>query len=117
MKPADRAEIAELLRDETMSYRAIGRELGVSDWLIRKVARELDGDPRPMRQLRSRSEETTDDVSPVAGWLVFGTVVACLALAIWVGVRSTPSPDSRDFSTGFYTDSSTERRDIETDYN
>ena len=54
---ADRERIAELLEDDARSFRSIGRELGVSDWLVRKTARDLQGDPRPMRQRRSLPQE------------------------------------------------------------
>jgi transposase-like protein len=94
MSPDDRERIAELLQDPRLSYRAIGRELGISDWTIRKVARELDGDSRPMRQRRSHSDEIPpDEVSPVTGWLVFGGIVATIVLAIWAGSRWAPPPD------------------------
>jgi transposase len=89
----DRERIAELLEDETRSFRSIGRELGVSDWLVRKIARELDGDPRPMKQRPSRPQEPTEEVSTLTGWLVFGGVIGFIALAIWAGVRWTP-PDA-----------------------
>jgi hypothetical protein len=111
----DRERIAELLEDETRSFRSIGRELNVSDWLVRKIARELDGDPRPMRQHRSRSQEPpAEEVSPLVGWLVLGGIVACVALAIWAGSRMPPQ--SPDFSTNPYPDSSTQRRLDETQH-
>jgi hypothetical protein len=116
VKPGYRDRIAEALQDETRSYRSLAVELGVSDWLVRKVARELDGDPRPMKLRPLRSHETPEDVSAVTSWLVFGGFVVCLALAIWAGVRWAPPLDPRDFSTGFHSDSSTERKDDETNY-
>lgn len=94
MIPADRARIAELLGDPSLSCRAIARETGYSDWTIRKIARELDGDPRPMRQRRSHSDEgPPEELSPVVGWLVFGSIVAVIALAIWSGARWAPPPE------------------------
>lgn len=89
MIPDDRARIAELLHDPSLSYRAIGRELGVSDWLIRKVARELDGDPRPTRRPRPSASEPTDDGTAV-GWTAVGIIAGLFALAIWVRVRWGP---------------------------
>ena len=86
MIPVDRARIAELLGDPSLSCRAIARETGYSDWTVRKIARELDGDPRPMRQRESWSDQAgPQGVSPVTGWIVFGGIVAGVALAIWVG--------------------------------
>ena len=94
MMPADRARIAALLSDPSLSRRAIARETGYSDWTIRKIARELDGDPRPMRQRRSYSDEPPpEEVSPIVGWLVFGGIVAVIALAISTGSRWTPPPE------------------------
>jgi hypothetical protein len=91
---ADRARIAELLADPSLSCRAIARETGYSDWTIRKIARELDGDSRPMRQRRSHSDEIPpDEVSPVTGWLVFGGIVSFFVIAIWAGTRWPPPSD------------------------
>ena len=90
MSPSDRDRIAAALRGKRKPYRAIGRELGVSDWLIRKVARELDGDPRPMRRPPPSTPETTDDGSPAAGWIAVGIVAGLFALAIWARVRWGP---------------------------
>jgi hypothetical protein len=93
MNPADRSRIEELLQDETRSYRSIGRELGISDWTVRKVARQLSQDTRPMRQRPPHSDETAEGVSPLTSWLVFGSVVGFLALAIWAGTRWPPPSD------------------------
>ena len=88
MIPADRARVVELLADPSLSCRAIARETGYSDWTIRKIARELDGDPRPMRQRRSYSDEApAGEVSPVPGWVVFGSIAALFAFAIWTSSR------------------------------
>ena len=85
MTTSDRERIEEmLLEDPPPSCRAVSRATGYSDWTIRKIARELDGDPRPMKQHRSRPQESTEEVSAVTSWLVFGGVVALFALAIWV---------------------------------
>jgi hypothetical protein len=91
---ADRERIVEmLLEDPPPSCRAVARETGYSDWTIRKIARELDGDPRPMKQRQSRFEEPPEEVSAPTGWLVFGGLIAFVALAIWAGVRRTPPPE------------------------
>jgi hypothetical protein len=100
--PADRAQIAELLGDPSLSCRAIARETGYSDWTIRKIARELDGDPRPMKQRGQRPQESTEEVSALTSWLVFGGFIAFFTLAIWARVRWVPlpeSPESPDSST------------------
>jgi hypothetical protein len=87
---ADRDRIAAALADETKSFRAVGRDLGLSDWLVRKVARELDGDPRPMRQPRTSRSDDPEELSALGCWLTFGGIVAVLALAIWGGGRWNP---------------------------
>lgn len=119
MTPSDRVRIAELLQDEKRSFRSIGREFGVSDWTVRRIARELDGDPRPMKQRRSYSYETPDEsgeMSPAVSWLMFGGFVAVLGLSIWAGFRWAPSLDSMDFPHGFYTDPHTGRTSHETEF-
>lgn len=93
MTPDGREHIAELLEDPSLSYRAIGRELGISDWTVRRVAHELDGDARPMRHRLSRPQEPTGEVSALTSWLVLGGVVAFFVLAIWVGTRWPPPPE------------------------
>lgn len=110
MTPAERARIEQaLLQDPPPSCRAVSRATGYSDWTIRRIARELDGDPRPMRQRSARSPEPAEEVSTLTSWLVFGGVIAFLALAIWAGVRWSPPLDSRNISEDFHTDSSPER--------
>jgi hypothetical protein len=87
----DRERIADLLlEDEKRSFRSIGRELGVSDWLVRRVARELDDDPRPMRRPRSSAPETDDDGSPIASLITVGIIAGLFALAIWARARWGP---------------------------
>jgi hypothetical protein len=90
---ADREPIiAMLLDDPPPSCRAVSRATGYSDWTIRKIARELDGDTRPMRQPRSQPPAPSEEVSALTCWLVFGGMVAVTALAIWAGSRWTPPP-------------------------
>jgi hypothetical protein len=93
LKPADREWIEELLADPSRSYRSISRETGYSDWTIRRVQRELDGDTRPMKQPRYWPEEPGDDASPLISWLVFGGFAILLTLAIWARTRWAPPPD------------------------
>ena len=91
MTPAEFARIEEALQDGARSYRSIARDYGVSDWLVRKIARELDGDPRPMKRRRSRSPEApAEETSPVIGWLVLGGIVVGVAFVIWAGARCGP---------------------------
>ena len=78
MTPDERSWIEELLaEDPPPSCRAISRTTGISDWTIRRVKRELDGDPRPMRQPRSRPGRAfEEEASALTGWIVFGGIVA-----------------------------------------
>jgi hypothetical protein len=92
--PADRDRIVEmLLKDPPPACRAVSRATGYSDWTIRKIFRELEGDPRPMKQRRSRSQEPAEEASPLTSWLVLGCVIVFLALMIWAGARWTPPPE------------------------
>ncbi len=92
---SDRDEVARLLDDDPeRSYRSISRELGISDWLVRKIARGLDGDSRPMRQRRSHLDDVPpEQVSPVTGWLVFGGIIIGVGLRLWIGARGMPPPE------------------------
>lgn len=118
--PTDRDRIVEmLLEDPPPSCRAVSRATGYSDWTIRKIARELDGDPRPMKRQHTHSYETPDesaDVSPVVSWLIFGGFLVVLAAAIWAGVRYVPPLDSTAFRHGFYPNLHAERMDNETEF-
>lgn len=98
MNTADRDRIVEmLLEDPPPSCRAVSRATGYSDWTIRKIARELDGDPRPMKQRRSPPQEPAEEVSALTSWLILCGIAAAFALMIWAGVRSTPPPESPEF--------------------
>jgi hypothetical protein len=96
MTPGERARIEELLlQDPAPSCRAVSRMTGISDWSIRKIARELDGDPRPMRRSHSeRPDQSDDDALPMTGWVVLVVVVGCFAMMIWAGARWTPPPET-----------------------
>jgi len=97
MKPVDRARIEELLRDETLSFRAVAREVGASDWSVRRIARELDGDPRPIK--RDRAEHSgacyeSSDSSGTTGWVALASVVGFVALAVWASTRWMRPPET-----------------------
>ncbi|MFY9718578.1 MAG: hypothetical protein WAK16_02935 [Candidatus Cybelea sp.] len=95
MRTEDYDRIATMLQDTSLSYREIGRQTGVSDWTIRKIARELDGDPHPMRSPHSeRRSQGGDEASDMTGWIVLTVVVGCFAMMIWAGVRWTPPPET-----------------------
>ena len=93
MNAADRNRIvAMLLEVPPPSCRAVSRATGYSDWTIRKIAREVDGDPRPMRRPPSLP---TEGSSALAGWIIFGGIAAFVALLFWARVRWMP-PESWD---------------------
>jgi hypothetical protein len=93
VKPGDRERIEEmLLEDPPLSCRAVSRATGYSDWTIRKIARELEGDPRPMRGARA-SGDLPGEVAAGSGWLIVGGIIIGVALLIWIGVRRMPPPE------------------------
>lgn len=80
MTPEDRAQIEELLKDETHSYREIARQTGYSDFTIRAVARKLMGNDRPLKSTR-RSRDVTNGGS-ISGWVLLAGVIGIIG-AIW----------------------------------
>lgn len=90
----DRARIEELLLDETLSLRAIAREVGCSDWTVRRIARELDGDSRPMKRERSEMPDESSEGLEIAGWIGLAAAVALIGLAIWFQLRGMPPPET-----------------------
>lgn len=85
--PIDHERIAELLQDQTRSYRSIAAELGVSDWTVRSVARRLYDDPRPMKNSRPARE---GDSSGLRGWATFAGIIVAIIGAIWWAARIAP---------------------------
>jgi hypothetical protein len=86
--------VTRLLADESLSYREIARRAGCSDWSVRAIAKGLDGDARPMKACRSRSEDAViEEDSTVSGWIVLGILVAGFAFMIWAGTRWPPPRD------------------------
>lgn len=91
MKPSvDRARIEDLLQDETLSFRAIARECGVSDWTVRSIARQLTGDQRPTRGAASAD---TDEPGNLNGCLILVGIVAVFVGILWFATRGWP-PES-----------------------
>jgi hypothetical protein len=92
MSPEDRTRIENLLQDETLSYRAIGRETGYSDFTIRAVARELAGDPRPLKSPRSQSNQDSASMG-LGGWGILAGLTGLFVGAIFLWNRNPPPPD------------------------
>ncbi len=94
MSGIDRERIADLLADETLSYRAISRLTGVSDWTVRRIARDLAGDERPMKHRYVPTQgDAPAEVSPAMGWAIFSGAIGLLGFMIWAAVRFSPPPD------------------------
>src|SRR5579883_1132834 len=93
MTPDQRAHIEALLADERLSFRAIADLVGCSDWTIRKIARELTGDERPMKSCRSQTGINGDQRDPATpGWAFVVIFGAGLAVLTWLAVRCGISP-------------------------
>ena len=106
MSPADRARIAELLQDESLSFREIARRCGYSDHTVRRIWREITHDPRPIRNTRSNQQREraepffaqpldSEELPPAAGWVIYGAGAILLTLMVWAYLRQTP-PESWD---------------------
>lgn len=93
MSAIDRARIAELLADESLSYRDIARQENCSDWTVRAVAREIAGDSRPMKSRRRKRGGGEDHAPPaLVGWTILAGLAAAVVGAFWLAVRGAP-PD------------------------
>jgi hypothetical protein len=90
----DREFVEQLLQDPQRSCRSIARETGYSDWTIRKIARELDGDPRPMKNERRAAPDESGNESEIAGWIGLAIFGAFIALVVWLGFRGMPPPET-----------------------
>jgi hypothetical protein len=90
MKRIDSSRIEELLQDESRAYRSIASECGVSDWLVRRIARQLNGDSRPMKNARRTPDNDSDEPLGLGGWAVLAGLGAAIVGAIWLGMRRPP---------------------------
>ena len=86
----DRYLVERLLQDENLSYREVARRAGCSDWIVRRIARQLTGDHRPMK-LGSRNAESSG-----GGWILLAMLAACAILGIgWFRAQGGPPPGGR----------------------
>lgn len=62
----DHARVEALLREGGLSFREIARQAGCSDFSVRKIARERNGEIRPMRDSAAHApvRETTGTPPP-----------------------------------------------------
>lgn len=88
---ADRARIEELLQDETLSYREIARQTGASDWTVRRIARDVAGDVRPMK--RARHEHAVEPLG-LASWAILAGLGGIFVGALWFLGRGMSPPDA-----------------------
>jgi hypothetical protein len=93
MSGVDRERIADLLADESLSFRAIGRMTGASDWSVRRIAREIAGDETPMKRRYSPQDDARTDVLPALSWTIWGGAIGLVCLGIWALVRIAPPPE------------------------
>jgi hypothetical protein len=84
--------VAQLLEDESLSYREIGRRAGCSDWTVRRIARELASDSRPMK-FQSYENNENDEPLGFAGWGVLAGIASLFIGAVWLWKRGMPPPD------------------------
>ncbi|MFY9663351.1 MAG: hypothetical protein WAL67_06810 [Candidatus Cybelea sp.] len=76
--------VKALLADEKLSYRAIAREVGCSDWLVRRISREEHW--RPMKS-------THDETVGIAVWVGLAATVAAIALRVLIRLSVSPPTD------------------------
>ncbi len=86
----DRTLVEQLLQDQNLSYRECARRASCSEWTVRKIARDLAGDARPMKHARSADE---DEPTGFVAWLTFAGIIAAIVGAIWLATRRVP-PES-----------------------
>ncbi len=92
--PVDRRHIEQLLQDSRLSFRAIAREVGCSDWTVRRIARELEDDPRPMKGEWCEPPGDASEGSEIAGWIGLAAFVGFIALTFWFAWRNMPPPQA-----------------------
>lgn len=90
--PVDRDLIEQLLENDSLSFREIGRRAGCSDWTVRRIWRDLADDSRPMK-LPPRPRDDSADSLGLAGWGVLAGIVGLFIGAFWFFARGTPPPE------------------------
>jgi len=83
--PVDRNLVEQLLQDEGLSYREVARQAGCSDWSVRRIARQLNADMRPMKSVR----EGVGSVSG-PGPIVIGIIILAFIGMTWLRIRRKP---------------------------
>jgi hypothetical protein len=96
-KSVDYELVERLLNDESLSFNQIADLAGCSSWSVRKFARELAGDTRPMKSGDhvpgwEREYDHAEAQNGGGSWVVV-VIIAAVVLAIWFGARYTPPPE------------------------
>lgn len=86
--------VEELLQDETLSLREIARRADCSDWTVRRIARELDGDYRPIKSGDAQSADDPESLPGVFGWIGLAVTVTVVGLMVWAGLRGLPPTET-----------------------
>lgn len=89
----DRDLVEELLEDESLSLREIARRAGCSDWTVRRIARELCGDPRPMKSAYAKINGG-ERPPQILGWIGLALTATVVGLVIWAGLRGLPPTET-----------------------
>lgn len=83
----DRPLVEQLLEDGSLSYNEVAKRAHCSAWSVRRIARELAGDTRPMKtRRRSRREadrNSAGDDASLAWWIVPLLAVGGIGLALF----------------------------------
>jgi hypothetical protein len=75
----DRALVAQLLLDESLSYREIARRADCSDWSVRSIARQLDSEE--FEDVASSEPLTGFEWCAILG--IVALVIGGLSFAAW----------------------------------
>lgn len=92
--PVNRRLVEQLLEDETLSYNEVAERAACSSWSVRKIARELAGDERPMKRSRREREAAPNESLGFTGWAILAGIGGFLIGAFWLFGRGMPPPDA-----------------------
>jgi hypothetical protein len=98
----DYETVDRLIEDETLSLNEISRLAGCSSWSVRKRARELAGDPTPMKQPRASARapnESEGEGIGIVGCLIFGAIGIGIIVLIVYGARHNPGNWPQQYPT------------------
>jgi len=82
--PVDRELVMRLLQDDSLSFREIARRANCSDWSVRSIARDLDGN--------GSSDSATSEPLTLSGCAVGIGVAILIFGGLWLVARRRPLP-------------------------